>query len=422
MEEKIVKEVYDPIYGFIGLTSAELEIIDHPLFQRLRHIRQLGNAYLVYPGADHTRFSHSLGVLHIIDKMARKLEIEDEDRKNLRMAALLHDIGHYPLSHCIESLMKNFDKSAHHETFGGFIIENTSLKDILKDNGFKPKYIINLFQGKEASPLFTTLLHSELDADRIDYLLRDSFYTGVGYGKIDLDMIIRQMRIFEKEVYVYKKGKFAIENYIIGRYHMYQTVYTHKTVMGFDLLMQKAYKEMIDQQIIYSFEDLKRLPEEKLANYTDHYFFGKLFSRRNKSQLLSEIAMMIKKREILKNVYETQIMSDRDYLTKEYYKLSDLEENDYHKSVLSEKTNVPKDWILIGDSSNILAEYSPKLDEKYYFEAIKTIDENGETKLFVEDETSIIHHLKNRSLATIRVYTRNKYASRLKDGLKDFLK
>lgn len=422
MGEEVVKEFYDPIHGFIGLTSTELKVVDHPLFQRLRHIRQLGNVYLVYPRADHTRFSHSLGVMYIIDKMAKKLELGPEHIRNLRMAALLHDIGHYPLSHCIESLMMGFDPDAHHEILGGFVINNTSLKDILRDDGYKPEYIINIFQGKEANPLFTALLHSELDADRIDYLLRDSFYTGVGYGKIDLDMIIRQMKVSDEgEVYVDKKAKFAIENYMIGRYHMYQAVYIHKTVMGFDLLVQMAYKEMIEQGLVYSFDELKELGEEELANYSDHYFFDKLFSCKNSGGNLAEIARMLQKREVLKKVEEKQKLSRPDYGPRDYYRLLDLKDEEY-RSRLADIAKVPDEWILVGDSSSELSEYKPRLEKDVDIQVvIKTIDESGEIKPFVVDETSIINQLSSQSLDIVRVFTKKEYKSALKDGLMKYL-
>ncbi len=422
MGKDVVKEFYDPIHGFIGLTSTELKVVDHPLFQRLRHIRQLGNVYLVYPGADHTRFSHSLGVMHIIDKMAIKLRLEPGDIKNLRMAALLHDIGHYPLSHTIESLMMSSYSDAHHEIFGGLIIKKTSLKDILKDNGYEPEYIINIFQGKEANPLFTALLHSELDADRIDYLLRDSFYTGVGYGKIDLDMIIRQMKVSdEREVYIDRKAKFAIENYMIGRYHMYQAVYIHKTVMGFDLMMRMAYKEMIEQGLAHSFDELKKLEEEELANYSDYYFFYKLFSCKNIDGDLAEIARMLQKREVLKKVEEKQKLSPHDYGSKDYYRLLDLKEEGY-KSKLANISKMPDEWILVEDSSSGLSEYKPRLEENVDSQvAIKTIDESGKIIPFVKDKTSIINKLSSLSLDIVRVFTKKEYESTLKEGLTKYL-
>jgi len=420
--EEVVKEFYDPIHGFIGLTSTELKVVDHPLFQRLRHIRQLGNVYLVYPGADHTRFSHSLGVMYIIDKMATKLGLENKQTRNLRMAALLHDIGHYPLSHTIESLMTGFYHDANHETLGGLIIKNTSLKDILKDNGYEPEYIINIFQGNEGNPLFTALLHSELDADRIDYLLRDSFYTGVGYGKIDLDMIIRQMKVSDEgEVYVDKKAKFAIENYLIGRYHMYQAVYTHKTVMGFDLLVQMAYKEMIQHGLAYSFDELRKIEEEELVNYSDHYFFDKLFSCKKIGGNLSEIARMLQKREVLKKVEEKQKLSRHDYGSRDYYRLLDLKEEEY-KSKLADITRVPDEWILIGDSSSGLSEYKLMMEESGDRQvAIKTIDKSGEIIPFVTDKTSIINQLSSQSLDIVRIFTKKEYESSLKEGLMKYL-
>ena len=218
---KIVKYINDPVYGGIPITQIELDIISLPIFQRLRGLRQLARVDLVFPGAEHSRFVHSLGVLYIMGLMANHLfsqgVIDEDDIVKLRVAALLHDIGHYPLSHLGEAvygyckdnneivpsiiaelsdndnklyeLAASHSKSAHHEYLGKFIVNNhEGIKSILNKYGLNPNEISEIFTGEIGSKnmVYSQLLHSSLDADRLDYLLRDSYKTGVKYGLVYL--------------------------------------------------------------------------------------------------------------------------------------------------------------------------------------------------------------------------------------------
>lgn len=218
---RIVKYINDPVYGGIGITQLELELIDTPIFQRLRGLRQLARVNLVFPGAEHSRYVHSLGVLYIMGLMTEHLYnqgmLDEDDVIKLRVAALLHDIGHYPLSHlgesvygycldnviaedifenspvkndkCLYEMASSHSKSAHHEQLGKYIVTNhEGIKEILIRNGLNPLEIAQIFTGEYGSRnmVYTQLLHSSLDADRLDYLLRDSYQTGVKYGLVDL--------------------------------------------------------------------------------------------------------------------------------------------------------------------------------------------------------------------------------------------
>ncbi len=189
---KASKKIYDNVHGYIGITEEERILIDSPLFQRLRRISHLGLAGYVYPGATHSRFSHCLGSLYVMDKIASSLienEVLDyEDLEILRLAALLHDVGHYPFSHVIEATMKNIDKdNAKHEQLGAFLVEETSLKESISKI-CNPEDIVAILKGSFSQPaLFQYLTSSSLDVDKMDYLQRDSIHTGVGYGAFDVD-------------------------------------------------------------------------------------------------------------------------------------------------------------------------------------------------------------------------------------------
>lgn len=286
------KIINDPLYGCIGLSKTEVELIDTRAMQRLRHIKQMGFASYVYPSGEHSRFVHSLGVLCIMGKMCEhlfrkygkstspELKFTIEDAKLLRAAALLHDVGHFPFSHlseCVFSyidsrssdyemienyktieesaasicLISNFKKRKEkdHEHMGKIVIErDTEIRNILVASGLEPGIIGDIVIGdSSAKPIYAQLLHSSIDADRLDYLLRDSNQAGVTFGSVELDYIIRQLRIEMctiKEIdgtellmplIVFDgRAKHALEHFLMGRYFHYRQVVFHKTSIAFE--------------------------------------------------------------------------------------------------------------------------------------------------------------------------------------------
>ena len=255
---KLVKYINDPVYGGIGITKVEQEIIDTPIFQRLRGLRQLARVNYVFPGAEHSRYVHSLGVLYIMglmtDYLLKQGMLNEDDVVKMRVAALLHDIGHYPFSHLgegvygyckdnynadniikIESkddkvrlyeLASSHSKSAHHEHLGKYIVvNNEKLSEILIKYDLDPLEIGEIFTGERGSRnmVYTQLLHSSLDADRLDYLLRDSYQTGVKYGLVDLQYLIRMLLVVEDNnleensnvLVCNKKGQHVVEHFLM---------------------------------------------------------------------------------------------------------------------------------------------------------------------------------------------------------------
>ena len=196
-----VGEITDPIHRYIRFTELEREIIDTPVFQRLRKIRQLAGAHLVYPSAQHTRFEHSLGTMHLAGLAGQTLldkgYIEKKDQlEGLRLAALLHDIGHGPFSHLFEEVLigKGISTSSH-ENMGKKIIRETIIKDILEKYGYDSDYICNLSFGESPIMFYNEIIAGGLSSDIMDYLPRDSFFTGVEYGKIDYYRLISSLEV-----------------------------------------------------------------------------------------------------------------------------------------------------------------------------------------------------------------------------------
>jgi len=276
--------IYDEIHGFIEINDIEKEIIDTPVFQRLRHITQIGLAYLVYPGATHTRFSHSIGVLHLANKVGNNLLREEylsqDEVQLLRLAALLHDIGHYPLSHSLEiCLTRLYGERAHHERLTVEILRRSIIADKLRENGYEPKDIIDILKGSYVNKLLTQIISSDVDVDKMDYLLRDSKHTGIAYGIIDIDRLVSTTAVDNKGDYAFlEKGLGALENLYLARLQMYKTVYYHKTVVAFELMLSEIYKELMEQGEIPSLNEIYRsVSSEESVFFNDHYIYNKIY-------------------------------------------------------------------------------------------------------------------------------------------------
>lgn len=234
------KIVNDPVYGFIRFPEAEiLQLIDHKWFQRLRYIRQMGPAHLVYPGAVHTRFHHSLGAVHLMGKAldelkAKGIPVSDDESLAARIAILLHDIGHGPFSHALEHTLV---QGITHEHISGLIMNKMN-----DEFGGMLNGAIRVFDQSYEKPYLHQLVSSQLDVDRMDYLNRDSFYTGVSEGVIGYDRILQMLTVQDNQLMVEEKGVHSVEKFIIARRLMYWQVYLHKTVLGAEVLLINILK------------------------------------------------------------------------------------------------------------------------------------------------------------------------------------
>lgn len=228
------KIINDPVHGFITIDDELIyDIVSHPSFQRLRRIKQMALAYLVYPGAVHTRLHHALGAYHLmgmaIDELRNKnIEISAEEEQAAKIAILLHDIGHGPFSHALENTLADI----HHETISLMIIEHLNK---VFDN--KLALAIQIFKGTYEKKFLHQLISSQLDVDRLDYLARDSFFTGVSEGIVGYDRIIKMFDVHDNELVVEEKGIHSVEKFLIARRLMYWQVYLHKTVLSSELLL-----------------------------------------------------------------------------------------------------------------------------------------------------------------------------------------
>lgn len=234
------KIINDPVYGFITIPSALVfDLIEHPYFQRLRYIKQLGMTHLVYPGALHTRFHHALGAMHLMRTAIETLcnkgqDISPEEQEAVTIAILLHDIGHGPFSHALE---ESIVQGISHEDISTLMMDRLN-----RDLNGQLQMAIEIFNDTYPKRFLHQLVSSQLDMDRMDYLNRDSFFTGVSEGVISSERIIKMLNVVDDHIVVEEKGIYSIENFLISRRLMYWQVYLHKTVIAAEQLLGKILK------------------------------------------------------------------------------------------------------------------------------------------------------------------------------------
>ena len=331
-----LKIINDPIYGFITIPSSIIfELIEHRYFQRLRRISQMGMSYLVYPGAHHTRFQHAIGAMHLMQKAVQTLifkgvKISTEESEALYIAILLHDIGHGPFSHAMEhSIVEGID----HES-----ISLLFMSELNKEFNNRLTLAIQIFSDNYHRKFFYQLISGQLDMDRLDYLKRDSFYTGVSEGSINSERLISMLNVVADKLVVEEKGIYSVEKFIIARRLMYWQVYLHKTSLVAEQLLTRLLKRakylVINGVDINASKHLsfflncsitkKSINSEILdefANLDDNDIISAMKSWQYEDDfVLSNISKMLLNRELLK--IEIQIEEfDREYLSESKQKL-----------------------------------------------------------------------------------------------------
>lgn len=346
--EKInkLKIFSDPIYGFITLPNALIyDIVQHPEFQRLRRISQMGMAYLVFPGAHHTRFHHALGCLHLLQQCvstlrAKGISISEEEENGLYIAILLHDIGHGPFSHALEHSI--IEEVSH---------EDISLAFMQKFNTIfegKLDLAIEIFKATYPRKFMIQLVSSQLDMDRMDYLKRDSFFTGVAEGNISSQRMIQMLNVKDDVLVIEEKGIYSVENFLTARRLMYWQVYLHKTSLVTELILIKAMRrarELLQNKVEVNCsapllfflqhnvtkEDLHTDALDTFAKLDDYDIISALKQWMNHDDyILRKLSTMIINRDLPKIILSNNKFSSEELqsLTKRFLDSNDLTAND----------------------------------------------------------------------------------------------
>lgn len=434
----------DPIHGFIEVSELELKIIDAPAFQRLRNIKQLATTYLVYHGAEHTRFGHSLGVMHLVTR-AFNCTLDNYRKRYgrdlfnnitkewylqiLRIIGLTHDLGHAPFSHASEAL---FDDGIEHEDFTKKVLYETEIAGYIRDIGmqFREKHgvgekfdltpeLIWLIYG-EANPeldpqykmpdykFLKSFMDSELDCDKMDYLLRDSYYCGVNYGKFDLNRLLSSLNVYQNEkenilqLAVERGGIHAFEEFVIARYFMFIQVYFHKTRRYLDRLLVKSIADILPES---------KYPVDitKYLKMDDDWILNEI----RKAVDSNEAAHNFINRQVMSCVYETKVHSDAD---------SDMKVFSLIKKQLNRELSSETNYAILEDKAKKLAHKIPIL-EQYDADSGKGIPiilEHTDAPGSIVSESLLLQNLI-KPINIKRIYVSKEHAKRAKDIVHDLL-
>jgi len=404
-------DIIDPIHDFISVTDSELKIIDSPIFQRLRRIRQLTGAHLTYPGAQHTRFEHSLGVMHIAGQaghtLANKKIIKADDIENLRIAGLLHDIGHGPFSHLFEEVLQEKSKESH-EDFGKKIILKTQIGDLLSKSGFDKKFITKLAFGDSKLQFMNEIISGVLSADIMDYLLRDGYFTGSEHAKIDHKRITQSLDVYHNKLALQKSALYSFESLMHSRYQMFKAVYFHKTVRSAEVMLLESIR-LADDELGFT-----SLSLDEYLQLTDEVVLSKLLSLKSSKPELKrarQFAQDYQNRRLLKCVFET-ILTTKSNLAK--IKPKQI------KAELVKKSKVDENEIFVDSSVTPSIPLSPSKKES---QSIILVTKNAKKTSAKEIAISKIPLVSAMAgyMNIIRIYTTSKNRNKVEIAAKSIL-
>jgi HD superfamily phosphohydrolase len=454
---KSSRVIYDVLYGFIPITEWEEKIINSPFFQRLRWIKQLGFANYIFPGAEHNRFAHVIGVMHSMEQMIQSLGLAVSDQelfdpkaknqramlhKSLRIAALLHDLGTFPFSHAIENAyirhgndkrhQKNAGKSRtknpkelpnSHEHLGSFIIKNTrydgGITQVLEDYGFDVRMISKIIKGESPHLVANQLMHSDLDADRMDYLMRDAHYTGLKYGQFDREYILANLTTYDAGAGqvafgVRENAVHAVEDFLIARFSWYSQIIKNQGSAKFDIMSTHVAQAFLEHNLLYQFHDLLGMIE----NHDEHFFWWNdiyfmtvcqdvRFRKLIRDPRIAELTEMLLYRRPPKTVrhplFEHKILK-ADGEREKIKLVAKIREKIAEMESVLKKYGTGREWILADiPEKDVLftrgLDYVIKKrsgDNLYReVEPVKVVSKSGKPSLLVERDNTLMKHLSD---------------------------
>ncbi len=375
-----MKFIRDSVHGNLHINDLEIKLVDTPQIQRLRRIKQLGFTFLIYPGANHTRFEHSIGTMYLASQMADHLNLDEDKKSILRICALLHDAGHGPFSHVSEAVL---DDS--HEVLTSRVIKNSKLGDIISEN-YHINEIIDIINGKG---VLGQIISGELDVDRMDYLIRDSHYTGVAYGIIDIERLIYNMKL-ENNLVLDKKGVQAAESTLVARYFMYPSVYQHHTTRIVNSMFRRSLRKLIEQNTIDS---------EKIYQYDDA---DMIMACRNQDGFIKDMIQRMDNRDLFKKVDSLKLSELED--PQKIFKIK-REQIKKAENEICEEKDINPDYLIID-----MPEY-PSFDE------MRTLVSVGDGIVNLSQISSIVGALRDARFnhADLCIYVPEEHVPKLAD-------
>ena len=404
--KKRLLEITDPIHDFIRLNKTEHQIIDTPVFQRLRRIKQLSGAHLTYPGAQHTRFEHSLGVLHIASMAASSLNskglMSTDDIENIRLAALLHDIGHGPFSHLFEEVLQR--KKQSHEEIGKQIILKSEIGDIISKSGYDKKLIHNLAVGQSRMQYLNEIVSGALSADMMDYLLRDGYFTGAEHAKIDHHRLTHSLDVYKNKLALDSSALVNFETMMISRFQMFKAVYFHKTVRAGEVMLLEAMS-LAGNEL-----GLSSLKMDEYVKLTDEVILEKLMSLPETSSDLKaarKIATDYQDRKLFKCVFERSLSGKS--LSKK--RLDEI------KQKIAKKSKINPNQIFIDTSTTSSIPLTPSKKESKSIILTRKDGKNTIAKEIPISQIPLVYSM-SKVMNILRVYTPASYRKKIEIATK----
>lgn len=401
-------DIIDPIHDFIRVYDYELPIIESSIFQRLRRIRQLSGAHLTYPSAQHTRFEHSLGVMHIASQagfvLNEKGYLNSDDVQVLRLSALLHDIGHGPFSHLFEEIIQ--EKKISHEDYGKKIILQSDIGDILLKTGFDKKLVAKIAFGESKFQYLNEIVSGVLSADMMDYLLRDGYFTGAEHAKVDHKRITQSFDIHKKKLALERSAIYSFESMMHSRYQMFKAVYFHKTVRAAEVMILEALR-LSDDEFGFSNFNL-----DEFVKLTDEHVLSSLISSKSsKLKRAREFAIDYQNRKLLKCVYERILTSPNNLRNNRINEIRDE---------ISKKSKVCETEIFVDSSITPSIPLAPSKNESKSI--VLVTNENGKSKAqeMPISEIPVVSAISG-FMNILRVYTHQKNRKKVEIAAKSIL-
>jgi uncharacterized protein len=400
-------EITDPVHKYIRFSQVEKQLIDSPAFQRLRRIRQLAGAHLVYPSAQHSRFEHSLGVMHIAGLAGETLRgkgyiAHAEVVQDLRLAALLHDIGHGPFSHLFEEVLE-YHCNTSHEELGKKIIMQSEIADILGRYGYSAHQICRLSFGQSKVNFMNEIISGGLSADIMDYLPRDGLFTGAEYAKLDYHRLVSSLEVSKNRLAINRSALNSLESMLISRYEMFKAVYFHKTVRSAEVMLLRS---------MISADEALGLTNTSLHNYltlTDEATLERLCVLSGRYAFSGKMARDYRDRRLLKSVYEK-------FLHKRDRQRMDRKALEVLASHIAHVADVDSNYVFVDVSRVPSMPLTPSKEEMY---SVLVVDKNRVYEMPVS-EIPLVESISG-FFDMLRVYTTAENRTKVERAIKKVL-
>ena len=405
--------IKDPIHGYIRLNETERSIVDTRPVQRLRRLRQLAGSEFVYPAANHTRFEHVLGVMHLAGALSDVLPVrlDTHDREQMRLAGLLHDIGHGPFSHVFEPLVVRHLKKTH-EDFVPWLVNETEVADKLDKAGFSPRQLGLLAVGHlndKKRPYLDQIISSSVDVDKMDFVVRDSFHTGAGYGSVDVHRLLYTMDVINGNLSVDGRAVATLENLLLARLESFRTIYFHRASRAVQIMIVRALEAAKDELNLLSFDQ----PNDYLR--LDDY---KVWTDLRECKKSRKIMQDLEARRLLKCAYEKTVYAQEELLSNVITKDSVREDIE---AELARKAKISVEDVVIDVPSLPSVPYHNAVEIQPLDIPVFRRGRTGKKEIVQLSEVSRIIGVLRTFMNLVRVYTREEYRSRVESASRQVL-